>query len=88
MVLQDGNRWPAALLLAFLVFSGARPLRAVGRVAGSAGHGLRVGEMLTGRVGGRCWLVNGKKEIKEPTGPVYELLRQIGIKVCPAFALD
>lgn len=33
------------------------------------------------RHGYRCWLVNGKKDIKEPTGPVYELLRQIGIKV-------
>ena len=29
----------------------------------------------------RCWLVNGRKDIKEPTGPVYELLRQIGVKV-------
>ncbi|EKX50494.1 hypothetical protein GUITHDRAFT_103725 [Guillardia theta CCMP2712] len=28
----------------------------------------------------RCWLVNGKTNIKEPTGPVYEILRQIGIK--------
>mmetsp|Transcript_12941 Transcript_12941/g.45491 ORF Transcript_12941/g.45491 Transcript_12941/m.45491 type:complete len:297 (-) Transcript_12941:141-1031(-) len=28
----------------------------------------------------RCWLVNGRKDIKEPTGPVYELLRQIGVK--------
>ena len=27
-----------------------------------------------------CWLVNGKKDIKEPTGPVYELLRQLGVK--------
>mmetsp|Transcript_103117 Transcript_103117/g.166232 ORF Transcript_103117/g.166232 Transcript_103117/m.166232 type:complete len:662 (+) Transcript_103117:196-2181(+) len=27
-----------------------------------------------------CWLVNGKKELLKPTGPVYELLRQIGIK--------
>jgi hypothetical protein len=56
--------------------------------AASAAQGLRLREMLTGRMGGRCWLVNGKKDIKEPTGPVYELLRQIGIKVCGAFALD
>eukprot|EP00960_Hanusia_phi_P066716 766457-Hanusia_phi.AAC.9 len=27
-----------------------------------------------------CWLVNGKVDIKEPTGPVYEILRQIGIR--------
>ena len=27
-----------------------------------------------------CWLVNGRKDIKEPTGPVYELLRQLGVK--------
>eukprot|EP00960_Hanusia_phi_P039074 753733-Hanusia_phi.AAC.3 len=29
----------------------------------------------------RCWLVNGRRDIKEPTGPVYELLRQIGVKI-------
>ena len=29
----------------------------------------------------KCWLVNGKKCIKEPTGPVYELFRQIGVRV-------
>ena len=23
----------------------------------------------------RCWSINGKSEIKEPTGSVYELLR-------------
>eukprot|EP00960_Hanusia_phi_P041736 755138-Hanusia_phi.AAC.11 len=28
----------------------------------------------------KCWLVNGKKCIKEPTGPVYELFRQIGVR--------
>jgi len=27
-----------------------------------------------------CWLMNGRESIKEPTWPVYEILRQIGIK--------
>jgi len=26
-----------------------------------------------------CWLVNGKRILKKATGPVYELLRQVGI---------
>ena len=27
-----------------------------------------------------CWLVNGKNVLKQPTGSVYEVLRQIGVK--------
>ena len=27
-----------------------------------------------------CWLVNGKSVLKQPTGSVYEVLRQIGVK--------
>ena len=63
-----------------------QPTRAVGSIFGFSG--FLVLDMATFLTAVRdlvcenkndCWLVNGRRSLKKATGPVYELLRQVGI---------
>ena len=66
--------------------AGGQPTIVVGSIFGFTG--FRVLDMVTFLTAVRdlvcedkngCWLVNGKRTLKKATGPVYELLRQVGI---------
>jgi len=66
--------------------AGGQPTRAVGSIFGFSG--FLVLDMATFLTAVRdlvcenkndCWLVNGRRSLKKTTGPVYELLRQVGI---------
>jgi len=66
--------------------AGGQPAIAVGSIFGFSG--FLVLDMATFLTAVRdlvcenkndCWLVNGRRSLKKATGPVYELLRQVGI---------